>query len=91
MRSSSPTTMPSTSASWTACSSVSISAGIAPSVPVGEPPAYVTAVSFSSSMTPRSVGFLADRELQRRDARAEPLLELVERALRTTRARGRAC
>ena len=46
MRSSSPTTMPSTSASCTACSSVSISSGTGPSVPFGAPAVYVTATSF---------------------------------------------
>ena len=37
-------------------------------------------MSFSSSTTPRRSRLFADRELQRRDARAEPLLQLVERA-----------
>ena len=40
----------------------------------------MTATSFSRSTTPESVGLLADRQLERRDARAEPRLELVERA-----------
>ena len=38
-------------------------------------------MSLSSSTTPGERGLLADRELQRRDARAEQLLQLVERAL----------
>ena len=78
--SSSPITMPSTSASCTACSSPSISAGIEPSRARGRTVGVRDRVVVEQLDDPAERGFLADREVQRRDAGAEALLELVERA-----------
>ena len=81
MRSSSPMTMPSMSESWIACSSISISAGIAPSVPVALPSRVGDRRVVQQLDDSRELRLFADGELQRRDARAEQLLQLVERAL----------
>ena len=81
---------PRSSASWTECSSVSISAGIGP---LGAPCRRRSGPRCrrGARSTPRKSASSPIGQLQRRDAGAELLLELVERALRTTRARGRAC
>ena len=71
MRSSSATTMPSTSASWTECSSVSISAGIGPSVPLPCRRRRCTACVVEQVDDAAELGLLADGELERRDAGAE--------------------
>ena len=80
MRSSSPITMPSTSESWTLCSSRLHLGGIAPLDAVARGVGVQHCGVFEEFDDPAELRFFTDRELERRDAGSELLVELIERA-----------